>query len=600
MSARFRYTAILGTALALGLTANGFLSPVPVWAQRAAPEAPATEKAGERVAVLASRQMVAAANPLATDAGRQILRAGGSAVDAAIAIQMVLNLVEPQSAGIGGGGFMVHFDASSKIIATYDGRETAPAAATPDMFLDAQKQPLPVAQASIGGAAVGVPGLLRMFEMAHRAHGRLPWARLFEPAMQLADEGFPVSDRLYRLLSEDKRLRDFPAAAKYFYDENGNPRPVGFRLTNPALFETFRMIANGGADAFYSGAVARDIVAAVKQGGRPEQPGILTAADLANYRAVQREPVCGAYRVYRVCGMGPPSAGGIAIVEILGMLDGFNLKSYAPGSLESVHLISEASKLAFADLQRYVADGGFYDVPVKGLTDPRYLARRAKTITLDRAGPRAEPGRPAGLAFDWPAPKGPDETPELPATTHISVVDAAGNAVSLTDSIEQSFGSHVFVRGFLLNNHMTDFSLRPAVNDVLTINRIEPGKRPRSSMAPTIVVDKQGRLVATLGSPGGARIIPFVAQTLVALLDNNLNMQQAISLPRHVNMNSGIGLEKGTALAALAPALKALGHEVVVEAEPSGLQGIMVVRRGNTTQLVGGADPRREGEALGD
>ncbi len=544
--------------------------------------------------------MAAAANPLAAEAGRQILRGGGSAVDAAIAMQMVLNLVEPQSAGIGGGGFLVHYDASTKQIVTYDGRETAPAASTPDMFLDAQGQPVPLAQASIGGAAVGVPGLLRMMELAHRAHGRLPWARLFEPAMQFADEGFPVSERLFKLLSDDKRLREFPAAAKYFYDDAGNPRPVGYRLANPPLFETFRMIANGGADAFYSGAMARDIVAAVKQPGQPGKPGRLTLADLAGYRAERRDPVCGQYRANRVCGMGPPSSGGIAIAEILGMLESFNMRAYAPGSVEAVHLISEASRLAFADRSRYVADPDFVSVPVKGLIEPRYLARRAKGISLDRVNTHVEPGKPSGLAFDTPANRWADATPELPATTHISVIDAAGNAVAMTNSIEQAFGSHVFVRGFLLNNHMTDFSLRPAVNDVPAINRIEPGKRPRSSMSPTIVVDRQGQLVATLGSPGGARIIPYVAQALVGVLDNGLNIQQAINLPHHVNMNGATELEKGTPLTAIAPALKALGHEIVVDVQTSGLQGITVVRRGKTSQLVGGADPRREGEAFGD
>jgi gamma-glutamyltranspeptidase / glutathione hydrolase len=587
--ARARLTVVVWLALALAYAGSCALAPVTARAQ-----------GGDRAAATAQRHMAAAANPLAAEAGRQILRAGGSAVDAAIAMQMVLTLVEPQAAGIGGGGFLVHYDGSTKEIATYDGRETAPAAATPEMFLDAQGQPLPLTQAALGGAAIGVPGLLRMMEMAHRAHGRLAWARLFEPAMQLADEGFPISERLFKQVSENKRLREFPAAAKYFYDEAGNPRPVGYRLRNPALYETLRMIANGGADAFYAGAMARDIVAAVKHAGTAERPGLLTLADLAGYRALRRDPVCSQYRVNKVCGMGPPSSGGIAIAEILGMLEPFNMKGYAPGSVESVHLISEASRLAFADRARFVADPDFVQVPVKGLTDPRYLARRAKGISLDRANTRVEAGKPAGLALNGPVTRWADSAAELPATTHISVIDGAGNAVAMTNSIEQAFGSHVFVRGFLLNNHMTDFSLRPAVNDVPTINRIEPGKRPRSSMSPTIVVDKQDRLVATLGSPGGTRIIPYVAQTLVGVLDNGLNIQQAINLPHHVNMNGATEIEKGTALTAIAPALKALGHEVTVETQTSGLQGIVVVRRGKTVQLVGGADPRREGEAVGD
>lgn len=566
------------------------------WAQpRPQPEGPSGFT--EKHAAIATRYMASAANPLAAATGRDILRMGGSAVDAAIAIQMVLNVVEPQSSGIGGGGFLVHYDASTKQISTYDGRETAPASATPDLFLDADHKPLPFMEAAVGGIAVGTPGLLRMLEMAHRAHGRLPWARLFEPAVRIASEGFQVSPRLHKLIAEDKQLHEYPATAAYFYDQDGKPRAVGSRLVNEPLAETLRTIAAGGADAFYSGAIARDIVAAVQTTGA--RPGGLTLDDLANYQAVQRDPVCGLYRMYRVCGMGPPSSGGIAIAETLGILDRFNLKAYAANSVPAIHLISEASRLAFADRNRYVADADFVDVPVKGLTDPRYLRQRARLVSTDQSMGKADPGRPDGVSLDLRL-RGMDLTRELPGTTHISVVDAAGNAVALTSSIENAFGSRVFVRGFLLNNQLTDFAFTPREGDRDVANRVEPGKRPRSSMSPTIVTDRQNQLVLTVGSPGGPLIIPYVVQTLVGTLDWGLDIQAAINLPHFANMNGPIDLEKGTPIVALAPELRALGHKVEIKDMTSGLQGIAVVRRGDAVQLIGGADPRREGEAMGE
>jgi gamma-glutamyltranspeptidase/glutathione hydrolase len=555
-----------------------------------------------RRAATAVKHMAAAAHPSAAEAGREILRQGGSAVDAAIAMQMVLTLVEPQSSGIGGGGFLVLYDASRKQIITYDGRETAPAAATPDMFLDANGQPLPFSAASIGGHAVGTPGLLRMLEMAHRDHGRLPWARLFEPAMRLAESGFTVTPRLHKLISGTPELREMPGTRAYFFDTNGEPRAVGTRLENPALFETFRLIANGGADAFYRGQIARDIIAATTspetQGSRGRQ-GRLTPADLALYRAIKRDPVCGIYRGLKVCGMGPPSSGGIAVAQTLGILDHFVLRDLSPDSVEAIHLISEASRLAFADRNRYVADADFVPVPIRALLGRRYLEERAALISPSRSMGKAEPGRPGQHSTQ--RDRYTDDTIEVPGTSHMTAVDAAGNAVALTSSIENAFGSHVFVRGFLLNNEMTDFALQPSNGDgVLSLNRIEPGKRPRSSMAPTIVTDKQNRLVLTIGSPGGPRIIPFVVQTLVAAIDWRLDLQRAVSLPHHVNMNGPTELERGTPLADLAPTLRELGHDVDIRSETSGLHGIMVIRRGDKVQYVGAADPRREGLALGD
>jgi gamma-glutamyltranspeptidase/glutathione hydrolase len=562
------------------------------------PEGP-SEFTPKRAAV-ATKYMAAAANPLAAEAGREVLRQGGSSIDAVIAMQLVLNLVEPQSSGIGGGAYLVQYDASRKAITTYDGRETAPAEATPDMFLDANGQPLPYSKAREGGRAVATPGLLRMLQMVHRDYGRLPWGRLFEPAMRLAEAGFVVSPRLNRLIADHPSLREFPGAAAYFFGPGGQPRAAGERLANPQFYETLRIIANGGADAFYRGQIARDVVAAVRdpqaQGPRA-QPGTLSLADLTLYRAVKREPVCVVYRGLHVCGMGPSSSGGIAVAQILGILDHYTLRDLSPGSLEAVHLISEASSLAYADRARYVADSDFLQVPIKGLVGTAYLQRRAAVISLTRAMGHAEPGRLGTQTGRLPDL---DTSREAPSTSHVTAVDAAGNATSMTTTIEGAFGSRLFVRGFLLNNEMTDFTPRPTVNGAPAINRIEPGKRPRSSMAPTIVTDREGRLVLTVGSPGGPRIIPYVVQTLIGVIDWRLNMQEAVSLPHFVDMNGPIELEQGTSITDLAPALKALGHEVAIEPQTSGLQGIMVERRGNKVRYIGGADPRREGEALGD
>jgi gamma-glutamyltranspeptidase / glutathione hydrolase len=575
----------------------GLLVGAPTHAQTPAP--PEAESGfNPKAAVVGIRHMVAAANPLAADAGREILRQGGSALDAAIAMQMVLTLVEPQSSGIGGGAFLLHYDASKKEIVTYDGRETAPSAITPDFFLDAEGKPLPFSTASIGGHAVGVPGVLRMLEMAHREQGRLPWSRLFEPAMRLAEEGFIVTPRLNKLLDGDRQLREFTAAANYFYEADGTPRAIGSRLANRPLFETFRTIASAGVDSFYNGAIARDIVAAVQNAG--PRPGVLSQADLANYRAVKREPVCGPYRGYQVCGMGPPSSGGVAIAQTLGILERHKLRPLAPTSVEAVHLISEAERLAFADRGAYLADSDFVFVPVRGLIDKKYLQQRAQLISPDLTMGKAEPGKPGNHGFLY-APRVPAiDAFEIPATSHISVVDGAGNAVAMTTSIENAFGSKVFVRGFLLNNQLTDFTFKPTEGDQLVANRVEPNKRPRSSMAPTIVLNREGQLVLTVGSPGGARIIPYVVQTLLGVLEWNLDIQAAINLPHHVSMNGPVELEYGQPIAGLAAALRTLGHTVDIRSQTSGLQGIMVLRRNNTIQLVGGADPRREGQALGD
>ena len=531
--------------------------------------------------------MVAAANPLAAQAGLEILRAGGSAVDAAIAASLVLNLVEPQSSGIGGGAFLLHYDGRSGDIAAYDGRETAPAAATPQLFLRPDGEPMDFWEAVVGGRSVGVPGLVRMFELAHAAHGRLPWARLFAPAIRLAEEGFAVSPRLHALIAGDDYLMTDPAAAAYFHDPSGAPLAVGTRLHNPAFAETLRLLARDGADAFYTGPVAEAIVAAVH--GAARNPGQLSLADLAGYTAKKRAPVCAPYRTWRVCGMPPPTSGGVAVLQILGILEGFDLPALAPDSAAAWHLIAEASRLAFADRNRFLADADFEPVPVGDLLDPAYLARRRALISPDASLGEAQPGLPTQNGA-MPVQHAP------PSTSHLSVVDADGNAVSMTASIESAFGARLMAAGFMLNNELTDFSFRPEADGRPVANRVAPGKRPRSSMSPTLVLDARGKLALAVGSPGGSRIIGYVVKSLVAALDWGLDIQAAIDLPNVVNRNGATDVEEGEASSALAAGLAALGHEVTVRPLTSGLHGIAVAADG----LTGGADPRREGVALGD
>jgi len=537
--------------------------------------------------------MVAAANPHASQAGLEILRAGGSALDAAIAVQMVLNLVEPQSSGIGGGAFVMHWDEAARRVSAYDGRETAPAAARPDRFLRPDGKPMPIAEAINSGRSVGVPGLLRVLHLAHAKHGRLPWARLFEPALRLAEGGFAVSPRLHAQIRTDPFLPLHAATRAYFFLPDANPLPVGFRLKNPQLAAVLRRIAQQGPDAFYLGPVARDIVAAVAAArDRYMRPGDLTEQDLAKYRALEREPICGAYRGYRICGMPPPSSGGIGVLAILGVLEHFPLAGLRPDSSGAVHLFAEAGRLAYADRDRYVADPDFMSVPSAGLIDPRYLRERATLIDPGKSMVRALPGSPPGAR----TAAGADATVEAAGTSHISVVDAQGNAVALTTTIESPFGSRILVRGFLLNNELTDFSPAPDEGGRLAANRVEPGKRPRSSMSPSLVFAPGGDFFMTLGSPGGSAIINYVAKTLVGVLDWKLDIQQAIAAPNLGSRNRATEIEKGTALEGIAAALRALGHPVEAMELNSGLHGIVRVPQG----LAGGADPRREGIALGD
>jgi len=534
-----------------------------------------------------------AANPLAARAGLEILRAGGSALDAAIATQLVLNLVEPQSSGLGGGAFLLHFEGASGArggtVTSYDGRETAPAAATPKLFLKPDGTPMKFWAAVVGGRSVGAPGLARMLELAHRDHGRLPWAKLFAPAIELAERGFAVSPRLHGLIAKDKYLKTFPAARAYFYDSEGAPWPVGHLLRNPAFAQTLRRLADRGANALYQGPLAEDIVTAVK--GAPGNPGLMELEDLAGYRAKRREAVCAPYRAWRVCGMGPPTSGGVALLQMLGMLERFDLGALDPNGPQALHLIAEAGRLAFADRGLFLADSDFVSVPLDELLAPNYLRGRSQLISPNTSLGKARPGLPAQSGA-MPAQEDP------PSTSHLVVVDGAGNAVSMTTSIESAFGSRLMVGGFLLNNELTDFSFRPRTEDGRAVaNRVQAGKRPRSSMSPMLVLDGEGDLALAVGSPGGSRIIGYVLRALTGVLDWNLDPQAAVALPHAVNRNGKTDLEEGTPVAAHRAALEALGHEVRVRNMTSGLHAIKVTPEGG---LEGGADPRREGVVVGD
>ncbi|MBR0653470.1 gamma-glutamyltransferase [Plastoroseomonas arctica] len=544
---------------------------------------------------LAQRHMVAAAHPLAAEAGLAMLRDGGTAIDAAVAVQMVLTLVEPQSSGIGGGALILHWDTAERRIAAIDGRETAPAAATPALFLRSG-DPMAFADAVVGGRAVGVPGTVAALEAAHRLHGKLPWARLFEPAIALAEAGFTVSPRLAREIARDgRRLAEDPTARAYFFDARGQPVAAGTRLRNPALAATLRAIAAHGAAALHRGPIAADIADAVR--GHPTNPGLMTMDDLAAYQPRLREPVCSEYRRRRVCGFPPPSSGGVAIGQILGVLEHFDMSHFAPNSLDAAHLIAEAGRLAFADRAAYLGDPDQVRVPVRGLLDRAYLTARAQLV--DRL--RAMPALPRAGNPPWreAAYAAQEEQPEH-GTSHIAIVDEAGNAVSMTTTIEAVFGSQVMVRGFMLNNELTDFAFRPEVEGRPVANAVGAGKRPRSSMSPTLVFDEEGRLAFIVGSPGGARIIGFVARTLVGLLDWNLSPQAAIDLPHVLTLGATVELEAETPMAALGPALEAMGHRVVIGTLGSGLQAIRIRRDGSAVAIDGGADRRREGAALGE
>ncbi|WP_448218694.1 gamma-glutamyltransferase [Endozoicomonas sp. 2B-B] len=541
--------------------------------------------------VKASKHMVVAANPLAVQAGDEVLRKRGSAADAAIAVQLVLNLVEPQSSGIGGGAFTLYFDAKKNRLITLDGRETAPVEATPTLFLDSDGKPLQFYDAVVGGRSVGTPGTVKLLEEMHQRYGKRPWSELFQPAIKLAEEGFIVSPRLASLIARDqKRLSRYSGTREYFFDEKGQPLQAGAVLKNPEFARTLRLIAKEGSKAFYEGKLADRIVKTIREA--EGNPGVLSKKDLKNYQVKERTPVCSAYRQYSVCGMGPPSSGATTVGQILGILQSYDLANLGADNPESWRLFAGASRLAFADRARYLADSDYVPVPVQGLLDSQYLAERARQLQSDQALKTVKAGKPvwqhASLQAD-------DQSIELPSTSHISIVDAEGNALSMTTTIENGFGSRLMVGGFLLNNEMTDFSFSSHDDGTPIANRVEPGKRPRSSMAPTMVMDKKGQPYMVLGSPGGSRIISYVAKTLVAHIDWGMDIQEAIALPHKLNPFGVYELEQDTEAERLKSTLEKLGYSVKVRELNSGLHGIVITDKG----LEGGADPRREGVAMG-
>ena len=543
----------------------------------------------QKQAVSAKQYMVVAANPYASKAGLAMLEKGGSAVDAAIAAQLVLSLVEPQSSGLGGGTFMLHWHNKKQQLTTYDGRETAPQQATSALFLTEQGKPLNWSEAVVGGKSVGVPGLLAALKKAHQQFGVLPWQTLFQPAIELAEQGFIVSARLEKLLGMNFNpgIHILPEIKQYF-SPNGIGIKAGDTLKNLKLAKALGSIAKDGVEVFYQGWIAKKIVAKVQNS--IISPGLLSLDDMKKYQAIERTAVCGPYHQYKVCGMAPPSSGGISVIQILAQLQSFELGQYPPNSLPAVHLLTQSARLAFADRNKYIADSDFVDVPVKGLLAADYLAKRAALIDEKTDMGLAVAGSPQNSLV-----LANDNAIERPSTTHLVVVDKQGNAISMTSSIENGFGSALMVQGFILNNQLTDFSLAPKRDGKWVANRVEPLKRPRSSMAPMMVFNEDNSLRLVVGAPGGSRIINYVAQTIVGVLDWQLNVQQAINLPKVTNRNSVTTLELDTDIAKLKPALEAKGHRVNVRALNSGLHAIEVTKNG----LVGGADPRREGLALG-
>jgi gamma-glutamyltranspeptidase / glutathione hydrolase len=533
--------------------------------------------------------MVESADPRAAAIGRDILREGGSAADAAAAMAVALTIVEPQSAGIGGGGFLVHYAARAHALTALDGREQAPAAARPDRFLDAGGKPLPFFNAMLGGRSIGVPGTLRLAAAMHQRFGKLPWARLIEPSIRLAADGYELSPRVQRLLAGDKVLPTIAAARALYYQDDGSAKPAGSVIVNPALAATLRIIAKDGAGAFYRGALARDIVAAAA-GATP--PSDLTLADLASYAVKERAVVCAPYRGDRVCGMGLPS-GEVPVLEILRLLEPFDLARHVADT-EAWHLFASASKLAYADRARWLGDPDFVAAPVAGLLDPAYTAARARLIDPGHALPGpAQPGEPGGRHADL---RGDGLAPEFPSTSNISVIDRDGNAVAMTVTIESDFGSHVMVRGFLLNNELTDFSFLPETGGRAVANAVAAGKRPLSAMAPTMVFGPDGKLALVVGSAGGPAIITDVAKTIVGVVDWHESLAAAIALPNVGNRNGATEIETYPGAQALAADLTKLGHQVRVWPRESGIGGILVTPEG----YEGAFDPRREGAALGD
>ena len=540
--------------------------------------------------VVAENYMVSAANPIAVQVGYNVLKNGGSAIDAMVAMQAVLGLVEPQSSGLGGGAFVVYYDADKKELTTFDGRETAPMAATPELFQDENGKPLSFFDAVVGGRSVGTPGTVKLMAYLHTRYGKQPWPALLQPAKTLAANGFEVSHRLASAIQNDKeRLSRYPDTRQYFFKNDGQPLSEGDVLKNSEYAATLAILAEKGADVFYKGQLGADIVSKVQ--GVKDNPGLLTRQDLASYRIMERPVICSPYRQYNVCGMGPPSSGTLTIAQILGIIESADLKSYAAESPEAWQVIGDATRLAFADRNRYMADTDYVPMP-EGLLDKEYLTRRASLISKGTALAQVCPGKPR---WESAIAQADDQSIELPSTTHFSIVDKEGNIVSMTSSIENGFGSRVMTNGFLLNNELTDFSFTSHKNGYPVANRVEPGKRPRSSMSPLIVM-KGDQPYLVLGSPGGARIIGYVANTLIRHIEWSVPIQAAIGAPHLQNRSGVYELEAGTKAEALKAPLQKMGYDVRIMDLNSGLQAIQF-RDG---QMIGASDPRREGIAMGE
>lgn len=539
----------------------------------------------------AKNYMVTAANPIATQAGADVIEQGGNAIDAMVAVQLMLGLVEPQSSGIGGGAFLVYWDNDKQKLTTFDGRETAPLAATPQLFLDDNGQPLQFYDAVVGGRSVGTPGTVKLLWDTHQQYGKLEWKKIIQPIIKLAEQGFSISPRLASLIEGDsERLSRFPATKAYFFNPDGSPKTAGTTLKNPQYAQTLTAIAEKGAMAFYQGDIAQDIIDTVQNA--PGNPGVLAQSDFDAYQIKQREPVCVAYQSYDVCGMGPPSSGALTVGQILAISEQYDLKSWGAESAKSWQVIANASRLAFADRGKYMADQDYVPMPTAGLLDADYLKERASLIEVGKALPEASPGNPP---WSHAMNLSMDESIELPSTSHFNIVDKQGNVVSMTTTIENAFGSRLMVRGFLLNNELTDFSFRTHQDGTPIANRLEPGKRPRSSMAPTIML-KDDKPYMAIGSPGGSRIIGYVAQTIIAHTQWDMDIQQAINQPRLLNRFGTLDIEQGTAATQLQPKLEKIGFTTEIRDLNSGLHAIRITSDG----LEGAADPRREGIAIGN
>lgn len=545
--------------------------------------------------VKSSKYMISTADERASEAGKEILKKGGNAIDAAIAAQLVLNVVEPHSSGIGGGGFLLYYDAKTKKTIYFSGREKAPAKAYSTMFLDEDGRPKEFHDAVKGGLSVGTPGLLMILKQAHGKYGKLEWKELFDYAIKTAEYGFDADKRMTILAGKIDYLKDFKQSKSLYLNNNNEPKKAGSKIENKEMADTLRIISKEGIAPFYEGKIAQDIVNAVQNS--KVNPGLLSVNDMKNYKSAIGDLVCSKYRdKYKVCSMPLPSSGGITVLQILSILENFDLQKMDPSDPKTIHLILEATKLAYADRNEYIADSG--NVPVKEMLDKDYLKKRASLINPNKAAKNVKPGKFANdyslaarnMIFDKYAN-------EPFSTTHLSVIDEDGNAVALTSSIEYFFGSGISVRGFMLNNQMTDFSFRPTINDKLVANRVQPNKMPRSSMSPTLVFNNDGDLIMTVGSPGGPRIIQFLVKTILLNLDFNYNIQQAISAPNFVVLNDKVELEATTDLVKIKPTLEKLGHAVSIADMVSGINGVTKL---NSGKLEGGSDPRRQGKALGN